>query len=110
MNVQKANLLNAVTLFSISLWAYFSSMNPSITSLIPLLFGVMLLSLNNGVLHGLKGQTRAAFVLTLIVAIALIKPLLAAVDADKSIAIFRTSLMMFTSIVAIFFFINIIKK
>lgn len=110
MNAHKANLINAVSLFVMSLWDYFGSMNPVIHSFIPLLFGVMLLSLNNGVLYNIKGQIRAAFVLTFLMAVLLIKPLSDAVDDEKSVVILRTGWMMGTCLLALVFFFKNLKK
>ena len=75
MNAYIANLLNAVTLILFSIWAYLGSINPSMTAFIPFVFGIMLLSLNNGVQYKVISQVRVAAALTLLVFLALIKPL-----------------------------------
>ena len=110
MNAQKANLINAVSLFVMSLWDYYGSMNPTMLLLIPMLFGVMLLSLNNGVMYGIKGQTKAAFVLTLFITILLVQPLSDAINVEKFTPIFRTGSMMGTSLLALFYLMKSIKK
>ncbi|MBL0026176.1 MAG: hypothetical protein WBP08_09585 [Saprospiraceae bacterium] len=106
MSAHKANLINALTLFFVSLWAYFGSLNPSMRDLIPLLFGVILLSLNNGVLYGLKGQVRAAMVITFLVTLILIKLFSSAMNNGKTDVLISTGLMISTGIVAIIFLIR----
>lgn len=106
MNAHKANLINAVTLIIMSAWGYYSSLTPSKTALIPLVFGVVLLALNNGVKFENKAQAHVAVILTLVVLIALIKPLTGAMGRDDSMAMLRIGLMMVTSIVAMVFFIK----
>jgi hypothetical protein len=106
MNAHKANLINAVSLILMSIWGYTSSLTPSITALIPLVFGVVLLALNNGVKFENKAQAHVAVVLTLVVLIALIKPFMGAMDRDDSMALLRVGLMMLTSIIAMVFFMK----
>lgn len=106
MNAYKANLLNATALILLSIWAYLGSINPSITAFIPFIFGIILLSLNNGVQYKIISQIRVAAVLTLLVFFALIKPLRGAIDRDDSMAVFRVGLMIFTSLLSLIYFIK----
>jgi CDP-diglyceride synthetase len=106
MNAHKANLINAATLIIMSGWGYYSSLTPSKTALIPLVFGVVLLALNNGVKFENKAQAHVAVILTLVVLLALIMPLKGAMGRDDSMAMLRIGLMMVTSIVAMVFFIK----
>jgi hypothetical protein len=106
MNAYKANLLNATALILLSIWAYFGSINPSITAFIPFIFGIILLSLNNGVQYKIISQIRVAAVMTLIVLFALIKPLGGAMDRDDSMAVFRVGLMMATSLLSLVYIIK----
>lgn len=64
MNSHITNLLHAVLLIALSIWDYYTSINPSIVQLIPIFFGVVLLSLNNGVQYKLKAQSKAALGIT----------------------------------------------
>jgi len=106
MNAQKANLINAVALIILPLWGYIDSMTPSMTALIPMVFGIVLLSLNNGVKFEIKAQAHAAVILTLVVLISLIKPLSGAMDREDNMAVFRVGLMILTGVVSMFFFIK----
>ena len=47
MKASKANLINSITLIAVGGWGYFSG--TSMTALIPVVFGVILLLCNNGV-------------------------------------------------------------
>ena len=47
MEASKANLINSITLIAIGGWGYFSG--SSMTALIPVMFGVVLLLCNNGI-------------------------------------------------------------
>ncbi|MFZ1705575.1 MAG: hypothetical protein WAT79_14595 [Saprospiraceae bacterium] len=76
MRFPTINLIHALTLMSISLWMYKSSVNPAIVHLFPFLAGIILLTLNNGIKEGSKEQKRAAFYLTLIVFIYMVYLLL----------------------------------
>ncbi|MFZ1751483.1 MAG: hypothetical protein WAU01_14890 [Saprospiraceae bacterium] len=64
MNPHKANLINASGLILISIWVYYHAINPNIMMLFPLLIGVVLLSLNNGVLYEYKDQVMAVIIIT----------------------------------------------
>lgn len=61
----KANLVNATTLIMLSFWVYYDAINKDFGFVIPMAFGVVLLSLNNGVLYLIKSQIKAAFIITL---------------------------------------------
>ena len=106
MNAQKANLINAVALMVMSVWGYASSLTPSMTALIPLVFGVVLLALNNGIKFENKTQAHAAVILTLLVLIALVKPFMGAMDRADSMAMMRVGLMMLTSLVSMIYFMK----
>jgi len=110
MNAYTANLLNAVTLILFSIWAYLGSINPSMTAFIPFIFGIILLSLNNGVQYKVISQIRVAAVLTLLVFLALIKPLDGAIGRDDNMAIFRVCIMLVTSFLSLIYFIKNYKS
>jgi hypothetical protein len=63
---QKINLINALSLMCISVWMYNSSVNPSIIHLLPIVAGVILLALNNGIRAESKEQKNVAFYFTVI--------------------------------------------
>lgn len=60
----KTNLINATILIVLSFWAYYDAINKDFGLVIPMIFGVVLLSLNNGVLYHIKSQIWAAFIIT----------------------------------------------
>lgn len=61
------NLWLSLVMITLSVWMYRSSVNPAIIHLLPLLAGIILLSLNNGIKEGSDEQTKVAGVLNLIV-------------------------------------------
>ena len=66
---QRLNLILAIIMISLSVWMYKSSVNPSIIHLFPLLIGIILLALNNGIKEGAKEQTKVAGIFALIISI-----------------------------------------
>ena len=69
-----ASLINAMLLVGLGSWAYFTSDNPSITALIPVFVGVVLLAINRGVKREEKIQAHIAVLLTLIILFGLFMP------------------------------------
>lgn len=69
----KSNLVNATTLIVLSFWVYYDAINKDFGLVIPIVFGVVLLSLNNGVLYHIKSQIWAAFIITIFAVIFTIK-------------------------------------
>ena len=113
MRPYQANLLNSITLILMPLWAYFTfegsaeNPDPSMTILIPLFFGVILLFCSMGLKKENKIIAHIAVLITLITLIALIiKPLPAAIDAERSLSIIRIAAMILTSSLAMIAFIK----
>lgn len=106
MKAHTASLINALVLIAFGLWAYFGSETPSKTALIPVGFGIVLLALYKGVEKENKIVAHIAVLLTLIILIALVKPLTAALGRDDSMAVIRVVVMMLTSALSMFFFIK----
>ncbi len=106
MNAHKANLINVVTIMVVSTWGYIQSLTPSIFDLFPLLVAVVLLSLNNGIKFGLKGQINAAAVITSFVFLGLSKAGYTAYENVDTKEIIRYGLMAFTSLFALIFFVT----
>ncbi len=112
MKTYQANLLNSITLITMCLWAYLAydsvdgkEQNP--TALIPLFLGVILLFCHNGLKKENKFIAHLAVIITLIAMVGVfLKPFLAAIDAGRDIGIFRTSLMLLTSLLAMITFIR----
>lgn len=106
MKAHTANLINALVLIAFGLWAYFGSETPSATAFIPVGFGVVLLAFYKGVEKEDKIVAHIAVLLTLLILIALVKPLTAALGRDDSMAVVRVVVMMLTSALSMVFFIK----
>jgi hypothetical protein len=106
MKAAAASLINALILIGFGLWAYFGSETPSKTAFIPAGFGAVLLLLVPGVKKESKIVAHVAVLLTLVILIALIKPLTAAAGRDDGMALLRVVVMMLSTTVALFFFIK----
>jgi len=100
-----ANLINSIALITLGLWGYFGSTTPSVTALIPVIFGALLLLSNFGVKKENKIIAHIAVTLTLLILFGLFKPLSGAIEKGNSIAIFRVMIMLITTIVALASFI-----
>jgi hypothetical protein len=100
------NTINAIMLIIMGLWGYFGSCNPSITAMIPVYAGVVLLLFTKGLQAGNKTIAHIVVVITLLILIALFKPLSGAISRNDTAAIIRVSLMIFTSFVAMVFYIK----
>lgn len=106
MKAHTASLINALILIGFGLWAYLGSETPSKTALIPVGFGAVLLTLYKGVKKEDKIVAHIAVVLTLVILVGLVKPLTAAIDRGDGLAIMRVSMMIVSTLVALFFFIK----
>ncbi|WP_088654013.1 hypothetical protein [Geofilum rhodophaeum] len=106
MKVYWISFVNAVLLMVLGAWAYWVSDTPSLTALIPVFAGVLLLALNPGLKKEKKLEAHLAVLLTLLVTIGLFKPLLAAWDRADAPAVARVALMLLSSVVALIAFIQ----
>jgi len=105
MNAYTAHLINSVALILVGGWGYFAT--SSNTALIPVLFGVVLLSLSNGVKLENKAIAHVVVVLTLLVFGALVaKPLMSALKDGDTMGTIRVGIMVLTSFLALVFFIK----
>ncbi|MEM7291263.1 MAG: hypothetical protein AAF412_12990, partial [Pseudomonadota bacterium] len=86
MKAHTANLINGIALLAMPLWAYFSSVSPSLTALIPAAFGVCLIACHSGVKSENKVVAHIAVLLTLIAFIALFMPLNGAIGRGDQLA------------------------
>jgi hypothetical protein len=95
-----------------SLWAYFAyeptpdKMSPSVTTFIPLVFGVILLLCHNGIKKENKIIAHVAVLVTLLAVFGLTKPFMAALDEERFMAVFRVGAMILTGIIAMVTFIR----
>ena len=113
MKTYQANLLNALILILMPLWAYFTyegtlvKPEQSVTAPIPLFLGFTLLLCHKGIKNENKIIAHVAVLLTLIALLGnATKPLLTAIEEGRSLGVFRVSLMILTSILAMITFIK----
>ena len=109
----KFHLINSIVLVVFGLWGYL--VGGSFTALIPVFFGLVLLSLYKGVKNEAKVPAHLAVLLTIIILIALIvQPLQVALSSGNVGKILRSSVMIITSatstIAFIVSFINVRRK
>jgi hypothetical protein len=100
------NIINAGTLIIMGLTGYFVSDNPSLTALIPVFAGLILLVLYKGMKEGNKVVAHIVVILTLLTLIALFKPLLGAISRSNGGAIIRVLLMIISGILAMVVYIK----
>jgi len=101
-----ANLIYAILLIAISLWGYFTSDNPSFTAFIPTIAGAILLAMTPAMKKENKTVDHIVVVLTLLLIVALIKPLTAAIGRSDDMAMIRVMLMMAWGVVAMIVYIK----
>lgn len=106
MNATKANLLNSIVLIAVGGWGYFDGDGKSITALIPVIFGVVLLLCYNGIKKQNKVIAHIAVLVTFICLIGLFMPLNGAIERGNGIAVGRVSAMIVSSLTALIFFIK----
>ncbi len=106
MKPHVANIINAIVLISMSFWAYLGSETPSITALIPAIFGGFFLVLTGPFRKENKVVAHLIVGLTLIVLISLFKPLSGVLERNDTIGIFRVVLMMLSSLFALIIYIR----
>jgi len=104
MNAASASLSNGMILIAMGVWGAYDT-NWAPTAFIPVVFGVILLALNGGVRKQNKVIAHIAVALTLLVLIALFKPLMGAIEKGGP-AVFRIGLMQVSCVFAMIFFIK----
>ncbi|MCZ2100536.1 MAG: hypothetical protein LC107_03250 [Chitinophagales bacterium] len=65
MTKRQANLIHALVQIFLSFWIYYDAVNQGIHQLFPLAMGIILLSLNNGIMFNNKAQVNAAIFITI---------------------------------------------
>jgi len=106
MKAHTTSLINALILVIMGLWGYFESDSRPVTALIPVVVGIILVAINNGVKKENKIIAHIAILLTLIIIIGLIKPFLGSLERGNITGIIRVSLMILTSLLAMIAFIQ----
>ena len=104
MNSYLANLINSVTLITIGLWGYFES--SSVTALIPVLFGLILIVCSKGVKNQNKLVAHIAVLLTLIILLSLAGMRLPKSIESGGFGLLRVLSMIATSTLAMIFFVR----
>ena len=106
MKAHIVSLIHAVALLGLGGYGYLSSDTPSVTALIPVVFGVLLLAMNNGVKKENKVIAHIAVLLTLLIIIGLIKPLTGAMGRGDSAAVARVATMLVLGVLAMVSFVR----
>ena len=106
MKAHIVSLIHAVALIGLGGYGYLSSDTPSVTALIPVVFGVLLLAMNNGVKKENKVIAHIAVLLTLLIIIGLIKPLTGAMGRGDSAAVARVTTMLVLGVLAMVSFVR----
>lgn len=106
MKAHLVSLIHAVALIGLGGYGYLSSDTPSVTALIPVVFGVLLLAMNNGVKKENKVIAHIAVLLTLLIIIGLVKPLTGAMGRGDSAAVARVAIMLVLGVLAMVSFVR----
>ena len=105
MNAYKGHILNSLTFLIMGSWGYFVTQAPS--ALAPILIGVVLLSLSQGVKSENKAMAHVAVIITILGLIGIaMKPLVGALSSDDIMKKIRVFSMVITSVIAIIFFVK----
>jgi len=116
MNISKFNLINSFTLILMPLWAYFTfEATPeketlSLTAMIPLFLGIILLLCNNGLKKENKFIAHIAVLVTFVAFLGLFMPLKSAITEGRGLSIIRVGIMILTSCLAIVSFIKSFRQ
>jgi hypothetical protein len=100
------NFLNAIVLIVLGAWAYLTSETPSVTALIPVFAGIILLAITPGFKKGNRVLAHIAVVLTFLMIFGLVKPLTGALGRADNLGLTRVVVMMITSLLAMVVFIK----
>lgn len=100
------NLLYSILLIVLSLWGYLASPSPSFTTFIPTVFGVLFLAMTPIMKRENKTIAHIVVALTLLLVIALVKPLTAAIGRSDTAATVRVAIMLVGGIVAMIIYIK----
>ena len=112
MQPSKVNLINSLILIVMPLWAYltYESSDPnstqSITALIPMFLGIVLLFCTNGIKNQNKIIAHIAVLLTLLILFALLGMRLPKSLESGGIGLFRVLFMCGTSLLAMIYFVK----
>ncbi len=106
MKPYQANLLCAVVLIAMGLWAYFGAATQPLTALIPVGFGVIFLASTPALKKENKIVAHVVVVLMLLIILALTMPLIGSIKRGNTVAIVRVGLMLASAIFAMAIFVK----
>ena len=106
MKPYSINFVNAIIMILLGSWAYLTSQTPSLTALIPVLSGIILIAITPGFKKGNKVLAHIAVSLTFLILLGLIKPLTGAIGRADHAGIARVVIMMITSFFSMIVFIK----
>jgi len=104
MKPHVASAINAALMITLGFWGYKES--SSITAMIPVLLGVLLLPLNNGVRYESKVVSHVAVIITLLAVMGLGMALKGTIERGQTLPIARVAIMLVSAIVAMIVFIK----
>ncbi len=96
--MQKANLINAVVQIILSFWIYYDAVNQGIHHLFPMALGIMMLSMNNGIMFNNKAQINVATFITIAVALFVAKMFWESTREGIQLEGILYAIMLFTSL------------
>ena len=111
MKVHKINSINSLILMIFGLWGFIDVNSPmpetgmSMTALIPVIFGFILLLCSKGIKNSNKVIAHIGVLVTVLILIGLGKPLGSQIEKG-GIGLFRVSIMMLSSLTAFVYFIR----
>lgn len=95
-----ANLVNSIILLTVGSWGYAASGYQYITALIAPVFGLLFLGLHHGLVRERRYAVYPIIGLTLLLLIALVRPLTRELGQQDYAGVARVALMMFSCMVA----------
>lgn len=99
-----ASAVHAYILIAFGVWDYYAG--GSMTAFIPVIFGVVILVMNNGVRYLDKAHTRIAIGATVLAIGVCIKPLLTQLSEGNTLGIFRIGAMLLSGVWALILFVR----
>ena len=112
MKPYQANTINSLALILMPLWAYFTfeatadKESLSLTALIPLFLGCILLLCTNGIKNENKIIAHIAVLVTFIALLGLFMPLKSAINDGRLLSIIRVAIMLITGFLAMISFVK----
>ncbi len=106
MKPHTINTITGIVLILMSGWSYLTSDSPSMTALIPAIFGIIFLALTGPFKKENKIVAHVIVVLTLLLLISLIKPLMGVIERSDTLGLVRVLIMMFFCVIALTIYIR----